>query len=640
MAYERKQYSVAVEMLEDEFNSSDSKRVRSRNAYLLGRSYSYLENTQMAVKWLETATTLEYGNEAMLYLAQAYKKEGYYAESLATYEKLKPSVTDKRAIDREIFILKEIASWSSTVDRSYIVKAAPTNSDGSDYSPFLYNNLFIVFTSDRTDATGSEVYNWTGQKHTDLFMMPVSGTDVRKFDGIINSPANEGTAVFSKNGEEIFFTRCDSEGEVDAFCKIMYSNSESGIWSPPVALPFCKEGINYGQPCLIENDSVLIFSAYQEEGFGGNDLYYSVRYIEDDQLKWSDPLIMPQTINSSGNEMFPTSTPGDTLYYSSDYFPGLGGLDIFMTYLKPDGSWAPPKNLKSPINSSYDDFAYIMIDEDRNERDHYTQKGMFTSTRNTSSKEDLFFFERRDVIKENSEPEIAAEDSIEINYEYYLAGIARTNTFINPEDPNSGIEGKKPLLETKITLENGKEFQELTQDADGRFYAQLLEGETYIIRGAKKGYLSDQEAISVKRNDVKSNATSKTYNVELILDKIYQDVEIVLEDIYYDFNRWEIRNDAKPSLDSLFNLMVNNPQIKIQLSSHTDCRGDDEYNQILSQKRAESAVTYLLNKGIKSQRLIPIGYGETQPAIVCDCESCTEIEHQKNRRTTFKITEY
>jgi len=168
---------------------------------------------------------------------------------------------------------------------------------------------------------------------------------------------------------------------------------------------------------------------------------------------------------------------------------------------------------------------------------------------------------------------------------------------------------------------------------------QLVKDKDYRIKASKIGYLNDFVNVSTKDLKIKKGELSKTINVELVLNKIFSNMEITLENIYYNFNKSDIREDAKPTLDSLSQLLINNPQIEVQLASHTDCRGDEQYNQILSQKRAESAVAYIVSKGVDNRRMQAKGFGKNALAINCNCDDCTEEQHQVNRRTTFKILE-
>lgn len=638
MAYEIKQYAVAVEMLSEEYAASDNTRQRARKAYLLGMSYIYLEENRLAINWLEKAIDKGYGNEALLAIAKEYKKSGDYQAAIDAYNQLKLNSNNSRQIDREIYVLREVASWKRDEDEDYEIEPINENTGYSEYSPVLLDKNFLVFTSDKNQSTGGNTYNWTGNKHTDLFVMLKNGSDSKRFDTSINSEHNEGTACFSKDGLEMIFVRCYAEGSAQGTCKLMYSERTSGIWSEPQLLPFLIEGINYGHPTFIEDDSVLVFSAEMTDGVGGHDLYYVERYLNDsEELEWAEPYIFPQTINSIGNEMFP-SGDGDTLYFSSDYYAGLGGLDIFKTWLMSNGEWAPPQNLKKPINSSFDDFG-LVVDYNANLRGKVVQKGFFTSTRKGFGKEDIYrFTKRQSFIPVDITPTDTIEEK-DIVVEIYLAGKTKEESFEDPENPNSSKLGKVALKECYVVIDDGEKQEKLYSDDNGQFIVLLEKDKNYSVKASKIGYLNDIKSISTYNLKVPEGNLTTTLNIELVLTKIFSNVEITLENIYYNFNKSDIRDDAKPTLDSLTTLLENNPQISIQLSSHTDCRGDDEYNMILSQKRAEAAIKYIASNGISISRLKAKGYGESAFEVDCACDDCSEEDHQKNRRTTFKILE-
>ena len=206
------------------------------------------------------------------------------------------------------------------------------------------------------------------------------------------------------------------------------------------------------------------------------------------------------------------------------------------------------------------------------------------------------------------------------------------------EEPNSGKIGRIALgnVLIKALSADGQKVIESYTDANGFFYTDVPLNKEITFTGAKLNYLNSSKTISTSNIDF-GNEDSKTINLELELEKIFLDKEINLENIYYDYDKWDIKAEAKPTLDKLVQLLVDNPQINIQLSSHTDCRGEDQYNETLSQKRAQSAIEYLITKGIKPERLVAKGYGESLLTISCICEQCTEAQHQANRRTTFKI---
>ena len=205
--------------------------------------------------------------------------------------------------------------------------------------------------------------------------------------------------------------------------------------------------------------------------------------------------------------------------------------------------------------------------------------------------------------------------------------------------PNSKVLGRRPLDGASVVIETGNKKQTLTVKSDGFFSMTLAENTDYNFSASHDGYLSNVAKFSTKGIAKDPANPVQTFEIEIVLDKIYRNQEIVLENIYYDYDKWDIRPDAEPTLNRLADVLKQNPSIRIQLGSHTDCRGNDNYNQTLSQRRAESAVNYLISKGIDPNRLSAIGYGETQPAVGCACARCTESEHQANRRTTFKVVE-
>ena len=209
---------------------------------------------------------------------------------------------------------------------------------------------------------------------------------------------------------------------------------------------------------------------------------------------------------------------------------------------------------------------------------------------------------------------------------------------IHPKtNPNSKILGRKPLLESSVDITiNGKK-QTVTVDEEGKFTLELEESTDYNFFAKHEGYFSNSGRFSSKGIAKDPNNPVTKYEVEIVLDKIFKNREITLDNIYYDFDRWEIRKDAQPTLNELANTLLQNPTIRVQMASHTDCVGKASYNQTLSQKRADSAVEYLITKGVESTRLQAKGFGKSSPATDCLCSRCTDDERQANRRTTFSV---
>ena len=634
-AYGTKQYALATRLLMDEYDEARSEKDKSRKSFLLGKSYFYLKKDLESVNWYERAVMHNYGPEALNNLAYGYKSTGQYQKAIATFENLLQEVGNRPEVTREISICREAVRWINLTQEEYIVNRSYVNSAQAEYAPAIYDNDFVVFTSDRGMSTGTDRYQWTGNKFSDLYIMSRDGSQVQQFEGSFNTGDNEGTACFSSDFNEAYFTRCYTEGQGDAYCKLMVSYREGDFWTSPEVLPFVKEGFNYGQPTLIESDSVLIFSTKIDNSVPDYDLFYTVRLPNG---AWDEPFRMPDIINTKGNEMFPTGD-GDTLYFSSDYHPGLGGLDIFKTYLDDERKWTRPERLPVPINSPSDDFSYV-VDKNASMGRNTLLKGFFSSSREGIGDDDIYVFEKVKIEKPVEEvvEEPVVEEPTPRNISYYLAGKVVEPIYEEDNNPNTPVIAYRPvdragvrIVQDSITISN------LRSDQSG-FFLEQIEGESaYTLVAGKNRYLSNSMDFNTIGLTIDSLEEVVTINVEIIINKIYKGREIILSDIFYEFNEAYIREDAKPSLNRLVKLLNDNPDLRIQLSSHTDCRGELDFNQDLSQRRALSAVLYLIESGIDKERLVPRGYGETTPAIDCACDECTEDEHQANRRTAFTI---
>ena len=625
MAYQYKQYSVAVEMLEKEYNEERNPEVKAQKARMLAKSHDILQNFGEALRWYDITDQLAPSINSKENLAQILKKNERYKDARVLYEELYRSQRDNKYLADVAICNRAIESFENMPNHR--IEPINGNSSSRDYAPVFFEEDFIVFSSDRDQATGNKVDNWTGEGFSDLFIYNKSNRKVSNFDAILNTENHEGTACFSSDFNEIFFTRNIAFDQGKPFNRIFYSQRPNGFWLEPEPLPFFGDNVNFGQPTLIENDSVLIFTV-SIVGQNNHDLYYSVRLSNG----WSEAEIMPSSINTLGNELFPTSY-NDTLFFASDGLAGFGGLDIFKTHLRSDGSWAKPVNIGLPINSGADDFGLI-VQNDFTATDQLELEGYFTSSRNTGFSDDIFEFslyKEQEEVTEETDEEIVLEQAPEL-YELYLAGRV-VELVYEDDDPNKDVIDRIPLADSNVKIESQDTTITLVTNNQGFFVETVKVDQDFVLTARKREYLTRTETANTRFELEKDT----TVNVEIALSKIVYDKEIVLNNIYYDFNKWDIRDDAKPSLDSLTEILRLNPQINIEMSSHTDCRGEDDFNEDLSQKRAQSAVEYLLNNGIGADRLIAKGYGETRPAVECVCNECTEAEHQENRRTAFTI---
>ena len=634
-AYRLKQYSVATEYLSKEYASTKNREEKGELAYLAGQSYIAMNNDTEALKWHQKAVDQGYGRKALVALGYSLKSQENYQGAVAQFEKAQTQFGTDPAITREIAICKQAIYYvdpDGAGQYTIEVDDATFNSASADYSPILYGDDQIVFTTDRSNANGDATYNWTGNSFSDIFIVNKRGGDAQSFDPIINTDNNEGTPCFTKDLQRIYFTRCFDSADADAFCKLMYSDMVDEAWSEPQVLDFVSAGLNYGHPALIENDEVMVFTIETPGGATGYDLYYSV-YID---KEWSQPEAMPTSINTQGDEKFATSD-GDTLYFSSNYLPGLGGFDIFKTYLLEDKRWAPPYNIKSPYNSGADDFG-LVIDRTLRPSGRVLETGYFSSSRDSKMGDQIYKYEKQ--VLADTEISTEPKDTVpDIKQSIYLAGRIVENIYNVLDDPNSGINKKEALANANVELNIAGTNIKLRSDDKGRFLEEISVDKDFVVKAKMPGYLSNSKSGTSKNIDIPDGEEVYTINIELALDKLVKNKEILLDNILYDFDRWDIRDDAKPSLNELAKILGDNPEINIQLASHTDCQGNNAYNQNLSQKRAQSAVRYLMTTGINPKRLKAKGYGESRLADTCECDDCTDDQHQVNRRTTFTILE-
>ena len=633
MAYDRMQYSVATQMLKKEYNKTKSRIEKGKLAYLIGDSYRRMNQSEASIPWFKTAYDYQYGVDALKYYAFALKQNQQYREAADAFKNLGLEIGSPYEYRREITACNQAMDWQKDIEQNnFKVSLASFNTSDADYAPMAYGNDHLVFTSDRSSSAGEDTYNWTGNAFSDLFLVNLNSNTVQPFDPEINTPNNEGTVAFNESFTEMYFTRCFNDvNRADIYCQLMVSKKEGDSWSMAVPLNFVEEKVNYGHPSLSADGSTLYFSCNHPEGWGGYDIYYSERSPDG----WDYPQLMGRSINTEGDEKFPFIDQ-DTLYFASDAHVGMGGLDIFRTYKMDNKAWAPVHNLKPPINSGADDFAFF-IDYRTEPGSGVIQQGYFSSSRNNGKgSDDIYRFERilpppvKDTVTIDPEP---------IVYKMVLNGYVLEKIYQFADNPNSKVLGRKPLDQSTVVISFNGQQETVTVGPDGLFTLELEDESDYTFNASHPGYLNNNARFSTKGIGKDPNFPVMTYEVEIVLDKIFKDKEITLENIYYDFDKWDIRDDAKPQLNKLVAILQQNPAIRIQLSSHTDCRGNARYNEDLSQKRAQSAVDYLISQGITGERLSAKGYGEGALAVDCICNKCSEAEHQTNRRTTFKIVE-
>lgn len=618
-AVEVKQYAVAAGLYYKEFHNSFREPEKATIAYKLGICNNALSDYRQSLKWFKTAYDLNYGPSALLNYAQALKSTGDYELAIEAFEQLIKETRLGSEYSKEVNSCKILLGWKNEKKNySYNIKRLEHLSDNSsDYNFRITADGMKLLVSEAIfpGKTTEGSFKWTGRSYSDIVIF--DGKNYSSFSNNINSKFNEGAFCFNSNYTSIYFTRCmPAEEEMD-YCSIMRSNYVNGEWSEPEILDLGLYHCNMMHPALHPNDSILIFSSDAEGGAGKMDLYKSV--FKDGE--WSSAQILSENINTVEDEVFPV-WQDDTLYFSSKGHLGLGGLDIFRTYQNSEFNWLPPVNLKNPINSEADDFAPYFALPDTQDTS-IVEEIYVSSNRETNYNDDIFKIEVRNIY---SPPEKKEKSKYKLEIFAHIQ-------FVNHET----YKQHEKIILDGVNLVDVKSNFTFSTGSNQILKLKLRASDTLFFKCSKDGYLNGEFRIISPPEPHLTNDSIIILHIEVELLQHSFDKEFVIKSLYYDFDKWDIRQDAEPALKELLLILRNNPEISILIGSHTDCRGDDKYNLELSEKRAKSAKDWLMLKGIEEKRLIHQGYGEENPAVRCECKLCTESEHQSNRRSTFKI---
>jgi len=607
-AYNYKKYAVAIDMLQTELSEENDLQKR----LLLARSFDEIGDYEGALQHYNKFVGASDNVNVMLEYGRVLKKAHKYDQAAEVFKMLKTEAMLDPVLDREIASSLRSMEWINQPDTLIQIRPIDINTEFSEYAPSWIDG-HLVFTSDRVTDPKEKIYDWTGNSFSNLWQSGAFGGDIIAWSSVINSELNEGSAVLHPNGKDVYFTRCTDRGDADVFCHIFKaSRDDYGGWKEVVPIDNVNGLFNSRHPTFSKDGNIMFYSSDQNSSRG-----YDIHYSSFAEGVWQTGLALPEMINSEMDEVFPYLY-GDTLYFASNGRVGMGGLDLYQSYFGKNDQWVRPINLGYPINSGADDFGLFF---DTLHRSQGIKKAGYLSSNRIGGKgkDDIYFFQFLEAAEKDNE----ARDKPWTLTVKVLEPVYRVKG-----NPNSGIRKYSPVEGASLTLSDTN----LLTNVTGVYSSQVDSTAIVSILAQKEGYLTESKEINVFRD-----AEDHMVYARLILQPIFYGQEINLDQIYYDFDRWEIREDAKPSLDSLIQVLNDNPSIKIRLASHTDCRGDDDFNLDLSQKRAESAVNYIVNKGINPQRLSAKGRGESEPSVFCECDDCTEEDHQKNRRTTFEI---
>ncbi len=612
--FENYAYVRASELYENAVNNGDdSMHVLTR----LGGCYYNNSNAEKAAYWYKRALDKyqdEIHSEYLYKFSQVQRSLGNNDEAGAWLEKFKVAQTEEDSrtdIDVSIALYEELSS----TERVYIeVTNLDVNTEYSDFGGYVHNDVLYFASGRSTSETGSsKIYDWNEEPFLDLYQVDVTNNNGLKSYGRegfiradrVNTDLHEASVAITNDGKTIYFTRDNvnkrnrksSDKSGTTHLKIYKASLNGGAWADIEELPFNDDSFSTGHPALSPDNKTLYFVSdrEQDDAFGQTDIY-KVSINEDGS--YGDPENLGPKVNTKGREMFPFVAKDNTLYFSSDGYLNLGLLDIYKSNFLNDG-FSEPKNMGAPFNSGADDFAIYLDSDD--------ETGYFSSNREGGKgNDDIYSFAAYECKQS-------------------VTGVARN---ADTQEPLNGVT-------IEIIDAAGKIIQSVVTGPDGSYAYEIDCNTEYTIRGSKPDYKDDvQKMIANSENNFE-------HNVDLNLIPLCFEDEIVINPIFFDFDKWNIRTDAKVELENIVSVLRDNPTMVIKIESHTDSRGSDKYNMKLSDRRAKSTRDYIISRNIAPERIeSAIGYGESQ--LLNECSNgvrCSKAKHQKNRRSKFIIVQ-
>lgn len=623
-AFETGEFYKAVEIYLEAYKKAVSKTEKSEIQFKTAECYRILNNTVKSESFYRKAIMKGYQNPlALLYFADALKNNEKYEEAEQEYKKYRELVPDDASGEVGERSCKLSAEWLEKPTR-YTIEAMPIiNSKVYDFSPAYATADFktIYFTSTRGGGASSKINPVSGEFYSNIFASTftkkLEWSEPEPLNDTINSVFDDASPSLSPDGSELFFNRCRQEKNKISGCQIYHSvRSPGGDWESTSIIDIFGDSIDVVHPAISHDGKKLYFSSNKLIGQGNYDIWVMER--EAKGSPWGKPKNLGKDINTIGNEVNPYIRKDGTLYFSSNQHLGMGGLDIFKAVPQPSGSWII-ENMKHPINSASDDFGIIFMGDE--------EKGFFSSRRRiygAKGSDDIFRFELPPL-------------------EFSLQGKVRD---ANSDKPISGAK-------IKIICSDGSPDVDLMSLEDGSFKNTLKKNTDYLFIVSKDGYLKGKGKVSTYTLD-----DSYTFMNDVKLAPLNTSID--LPNIFYDFGDWKLREESKTELENLVATLKSNPNITIEIGSHTDMIGNDADNLVLSHKRAQSVVDFLISKGIPHERLTAKGYGETTPKTITeklsknsifdiggvlspdfintlDTDEEKEAANQINRRTDFKV---
>ncbi len=598
-AFAKKEYTSAIKLYQDALKKMKGIDVAMVN-FKIGESYKAGNNFKEALPWYDKAIKGGYNDPiAFFNYAEVLTLSGDYAAAKNYYEQYLIIEPDDKIAQKRLESIKLASSKPKDAPIHGVTNVKELNTKYSEYGVAKVRDR-IIFASSRMDKK-SKVYELTGQGFSNFYETQLSqgqwlSPSLTK--GGINSEFNDGTFYFDEKTNTGYFMQCNGLQGKDQNCNLFTANynESSNTWGTATKFEYNSDKFNIGHPAMTSDGNILFFVSDMQGGKGGSDIWIMKRSAT--TSIWSSPVNLGDNINTKGSEMFPYILGDSLFYFASDGHLGYGGLDLYVCKLNKDGSLGAPQNMMPPFNSSGDDFGILFLSKN---------SGLFSSNRAGGlGDDDIYSFDLLPVM------------------------IVASGTIIDKEN-------KKNIPDATVTLK-GNDGTVVTSksDKDGKYeFKGLKQDINYTVQSSKDKFLTSEEkkftTFGVKYD--KTYNKSGGYDLDLAMIAVTKE-EIDIPNIYYDYNKADLRAESKAELDKLIAILKENPKIKIMINSHTDSRGSHTYNQDLSERRAQSVVDYLIEKGIAKDRLKSKGWAATSPRIK---NAKTEDEHQANRRTTFNI---
>ncbi len=583
----------------------------------LANAYYFNSDLVNANKWYTElfAMNTEVAPEYYYRYSQSLRAVGQYDKA----DEMMALFNQKNAEDSRGKIYAENKDYLEVIKSNsgrYTIKDAGINSKYSDYGSAIINNELVFTTARDTGNFATKIHKWSNQYFTNLYSAKIITADSlgtpMKFAKDIKTKFHESTPVFTKNGRTMYFTRNNyndgkrqrNENRI-TLLKIYKATFVNDSWDDATEVSFNSNEYNTAHPTLSADEKTMYFASDMPGTLGQSDIF-KVTINKDGSF--GKPENLGKTINTEGKESFPSMTDKDELYFTSNGLPGLGGMDIFVATMDTLGSFTNPINIGAPVNSTQDDFAFLINTE--------TRRGYFTSNREGGKgSDDIYqFIENQKLVCKQ-----------------ILSGIV------------TDIDTKEILPNTKLTFFDNQ-FKVIAQgmsDEKGFYTFEVECGKAYYIRAEKEDYDTLEVKVSISEESGTTDLPIKLKKAKCKVT-VGDNVGVCfgIKDIYFDFDKSEITPKAAIELEKILDVMNQYPKMKIDIRSFTDSRGSFKYNEKLSDRRAKSTVAWLIKNKVAMDRLTSKGYGESQLVNKCsDGVKCTEAEHQANRRSEFIITE-